>query len=189
MSRIFRTAGPSTIDEQRREDAEHHRDQHLDRRLLRPLLGQLTALDAHLVGLGAQHAADRHAERVGLEDGEHERADLGDVGPGLQGSHGVGPRRAGSHLAEHAAELVGQRARHRGDRAVERLLEAEAGLDADREQVEDVGQLVAQLVLALLDPAVEHGVGAEDADQREQAGLRRVRDARRGPGDQDEARR
>ena len=40
-------------------------------------------------------------------------------------------------------------------RAVERLLEAEAGLDRDDEQVEDVGQLARDLVLALLDLAVE----------------------------------
>ena len=46
-------------------------------------------------------------------------------------------------LAEHAGELVGQRPGHRGDGAVERLLEAEAGLDADDEQVEHVGQLHA----------------------------------------------
>ena len=51
---------------------------------------------------------------------------------------------------------------HRGDGAVERLLEAETGLDADGEQVEDVGELLLELVLALLDPAVEPGVGAEE---------------------------
>ena len=100
-------------DEQRREDAEHHRDEHLHRRLLRLLLGQLAALDPHLVGLGPQHPADRHAERVGLEDGEHERAHLGHVGALVEGPHGVGPAGAGPDLAEHAGELLGQRARAR----------------------------------------------------------------------------
>src|SRR4051795_4627927 len=47
-------------DEQRREDAEHHRDEHLDRRLLRPLLSELTALDPHLVGLRPEDTADRN---------------------------------------------------------------------------------------------------------------------------------
>ena len=37
-------------------------------------------LDAHLLGLGPQHPTDRHTEGVGLQDGEHERADLGHVG-------------------------------------------------------------------------------------------------------------
>ena len=157
---------PEDDDEQRREDAEHHRDQHLHRRLLGLLLGQLAALDAHLVGLGPQHPADRHAEGVGLEDGEHERPELGDVGAGVEGAHGVGPAGAGPHLAEHAGELVGERPGHGGDGAVERLLEAEAGLDADDEQVEDVGQLGADLVLPLLDLAVEDGVGADDEQRR-----------------------
>src|SRR5690349_4977130 len=58
--------------EQRREHAEHHGDQHLHRGLLRLLLRQLTTLDAHLVGLGPEDPTDRHAEGVGLEDGEDE---------------------------------------------------------------------------------------------------------------------
>ena len=66
-------------------------------------------------------------------------------------------------------ELVGERTGHGGDRAVERLLEAEAGLDADHEQVEDVGQLDLDLVLPLVDPAVEDGVGSEDQQRRRSA--------------------
>ena len=38
-----------------------------------------------------------------------------------------------------------ERAGHGGDGAVERLLEAEAGLDADGEQVEDVGELALRI--------------------------------------------
>ena len=86
-------------------------------------------------------AADRDAEGVGLEDGEHERPHLGHVDALVERPHGVGAAGAGPDLAQHAGELVGQRAGHRRDRAVERLLEAEAGLDRDGEQVEDVGQL------------------------------------------------
>src|SRR5438067_1856786 len=72
--------GPDDDDEERGEDAEHHGNEHLHRCLLRLLLRELTALDAHLVGLGAEHAPDRDTEGVGLEDGEHERAHLGYVG-------------------------------------------------------------------------------------------------------------
>ena len=67
--------------------------------------------------------------------------------------------RTDADLVQHAPELVGQRAGHRGAGAVERLLEAEAGLDRDHEQVEDVGQLARDLLLALLDLAVEEHVG------------------------------
>src|SRR5690554_5974841 len=66
--------------EQGREDAEHHRHHHLDRCLHGPLLGELTALDAHLVGLRSKDPPDRHAEGVGLEDRHDERAQLGHVG-------------------------------------------------------------------------------------------------------------
>ena len=86
----------------------------------------------------------------------------------VDGPHGVGPAGTGPDLAQHAGELVGQRAGHGGDGAVERLLEAETGLDADGEQVEHVGQLDPDLVLALLDLAVEDGVGTDDQAQRQQ---------------------
>ena len=75
--------------------------------------------------------------------------------------HRLGARRAGADLAEHAGELVLQRTGHGHDRAVERLLETETGLDADHEQVEHVGQLPADLLLTLGDAAVEHRVGTK----------------------------
>src|SRR3954463_575989 len=43
--------GPDDDDEQGREDAEHHREEHLHRSLQGLLLRQLPALDAHFVGL------------------------------------------------------------------------------------------------------------------------------------------
>ena len=68
-------------------------------------------------------------------------AQLGHVAALGHRAQRVGTGRTDADLVQHAPELVGQRAGHRGARAVERLLEAEAGLDRDHEQVEDVGQL------------------------------------------------
>src|SRR5690606_26717404 len=48
------------------------------------------------------------------------------------------------------------------------LLEAEAGLDGDGEQVEHVGQPAADVALAGLDPAVQAGVGPEDEQEQEE---------------------
>ena len=59
-------------------------------------------------------------------------------------------------------------------RAVDGLLEAEAGLDADGQEVEDVRQLALHGLLALLHPAVQHRVGPE--------GQRRGAEAQAGPG-------
>ena len=61
-----------------------------------------------------------------------------------------------------------------GDRAVERLLEAEAGLDADGEQVEDVGQLDADLVLPLGHPPVEDRLRSQERRQPPAARRRRT---------------
>ena len=103
----------------------------------------------------------------------------------VDGPHGVGPAGAGADLAEHAGELVGERAGHRGDRAVERLLEAEAGLDADDEQVEDVGQLRSGSACCRSSTLrLRIGVGAEDAgstsEQAERAELQHAGRAERG---------
>ncbi len=61
-----------------------------------------------------------------------------------------------------------ERAGHRRHRAVEGLLETETGLDADRQQVEHVGQLHLHGVLALLDASGQHGVGTDEQGEREQ---------------------
>ena len=76
---------------------------------------------------------------------------------------GVGTARSGPHLTEHAGEFLGQGPRHHGDGAGQGLLESQAGLDADGQQVEDVGQLPAHGQLALGHHAVEPGVGADEA--------------------------
>ena len=76
---MFRIAGPSSDDEHRREDEEDGREDHLDRRLHRLLLGGGLAADARVGGLDAQDAAERDAELVGLDDGADERGQLGRV--------------------------------------------------------------------------------------------------------------
>src|SRR6185437_5236382 len=119
--------------EDRGEDAEHEGEQHLDRRLLRLLLGHEATLDAHLVGLRSQEPGDGHTEGVGLQHGEDEAPQLGHVTAVRHGAQRVGPGRTDADLVQHPAELVGERAGHRGAGAVERLLEAEAGLDRDDE--------------------------------------------------------
>ena len=139
---------PEHHDEHRREDAQHEREEHLDRCLLRELLRGEPATDAHLVGLRAQDAGDRHTERVGLQHREDERTQLGDLGALVEGAQRVGAARADPGLLQHAAELLRQRARHRSRRAVDGLLETETGFDRDHEQVEDVGQPPRDLLLA-----------------------------------------
>src|SRR5438445_5515530 len=62
---------PEEHDEQRREDAADHREEHLQRRLLTLLLGTLTALSADLLRLDAEHVGDADAELLRLDDRLH----------------------------------------------------------------------------------------------------------------------
>ena len=96
----------------------------------------------------AQDAGDRHTERVGLQHREDERAEVVDLGALVEGAQRVGAARAHAGLLQHAARLFRQRPGHRGRGALERLLETEAGLDRDHEQVERVGQAALDLLAA-----------------------------------------
>ena len=58
--------GPEDDDEDHREDAQQHGEDHLDGDLLSLLLGQLPTHDPHLPRLLAQHPRDGHAQPVGL---------------------------------------------------------------------------------------------------------------------------
>src|SRR4029079_13087546 len=68
-------------DEQRREDAPDEREQHLDRRLRRLLLGALPALDAELLPRDLDHLRDRDAQLLGLDDRADEARQRRALGP------------------------------------------------------------------------------------------------------------
>ncbi len=99
---------------------------------------------------------------VGLEDGEHEPLHLGHTESFVHGDHGISTAGSGSGLPQHAGELVRQCTRDRLDDPVQRLFEAQARLDADRQQVEHVGQGPLHGLLTSLDLAVQGGIGAQD---------------------------
>ena len=74
-------AGPKKHDEQRREDAEHQGEHQLHRCGECLLLGPLTPLDPHLVGLDPEHPGDGDTEGLSLDHGQDEGAKLVEVGP------------------------------------------------------------------------------------------------------------
>ena len=77
--------------EHRREDAEDERKDQLDRGLGRRLLGPLTPLGAHGVGVDPQRLRNRSAEPVGLDQHGHQRADV--LEPGAVGQVAQAPLR------------------------------------------------------------------------------------------------
>src|SRR5436309_14585321 len=161
--------------EQRREDAPDEREQHLDRRLCGLLLGALPALDAELLRLDLEHLRDRDAELLGLDDRADEVREGLDLGPRDDVAQRLAPDLADPHFGEGAAELVDQGALHLLDDLAQRGVEAEAGADRDREQVEGVWDLEQDALLASLDSAPEPELRADvpdaGADEGEQQAL------------------
>ena len=167
--------GAEDDQEHRREDEDHGREEHLDRRLHRLLLGGGLAAQARVGGLHAQDPAERDAELVGLDHRAHEGGDLRRRHALGQLLQRVVARLADADLAERERELVDERALHVLGQLRERAVEAEAGLDRDREQVERVRQLRADGLAARAHSHRHEGVREEEAeDPRE----RREQDAR-----------
>ncbi len=121
------------------------REEHLDRRLHRLLLGGSLPLQARVGRLDAQDAPERDAELVGLDDRAHECSRP----PACRRAAAIffsasGATLADPHLAECELELLESGPCHVLGQLRDRAVEAEAGLDAHREQVERIGQLPAR---------------------------------------------
>ena len=159
-------AGPEDDDEHRREDAADEREEHLDRRLGCHLLRALAALDAQLLGLDLEDARDRDAELLGLDDRADEARERGHLHARDHLAQGVAPGLADADLRERAPELVGERPVRLLDDLAERGVEAEAGLDRDRQQVERVRDRQEDRLLALPDPPREPVVRHEEAEDQ-----------------------
>ena len=130
------------------------------------LLGALAALDAELLRLDLEHLRDRHTELLGLDDRADEVRQRRDLGPRDDVAQRLAARLADADLGQRPAELVGQRALELLDDLAERGVEAEAGPDGDRQQVERVRDLEQDRVLALLDAAAEPELRDRVAEQQ-----------------------
>ena len=90
----------------------------------------------------------------------------GDLGARDDVAQRLAARLADPDLGQRPAELVRQRALELLDDLAERGVEAEAGADGDRQQVEGVRDLEQDHLLALLDPAAEPELGDGVAEQQ-----------------------
>ena len=73
-------------------------------------------------------------------------------------------------LLEHPGELLREHPGHVLDHLGDRGVQRQAGLDADRQEVEGVGQGAQDLALPVLDAAVHDRVGRDEAGEGEQGG-------------------
>jgi hypothetical protein len=164
--------GSEQNDPQRREDAAHHGEHHLQGRLRGFLLRALAALAPHLVRLDAEDLADAGAELLRLDDRLDEVVKV--IHPALTPHlvHGLQARAAEAYLSEDLGEHVRQRVlvfvRHPSEGGIE----TKPGVNRDHEEVHRVRKALLDLratpVDLLLQP--EHRqVVAEDHAKREAA--------------------
>ncbi len=132
---------PEDDHEHRREDEQHGREEHLDRRLGGLFLGRGLALEAAVRGLHAQDTAERDAELVGLDERAHEGGDLARIQALSELLERLGTARADAHLAQHQLELLDQRPMHVLGQLADRRVEREPGLNRNGQQIERVGKL------------------------------------------------
>src|SRR6266540_3704033 len=130
---------PEDDEEHRREDEEDGREEHLDRGLHRSLLGRCLAPQPCVRGLDAKNPAERRTELIGLNQRAGERRELLCVHALGKALERLRTALADAHLRQSQAELLGERPFHVLVDLGQRRIEAESGLDADREQVERVG--------------------------------------------------
>jgi hypothetical protein len=154
-------------DEEGREDAAGHREEHLQGGLLAGLLGPLAAAAPDLLGLDAQHVGD--PDTPSCSDWMIAWMKLFSSSTLLRLAMSSMRLEAGAtqaDLVEHLVELGGQGIAVLVADATERRVEAEAGLDADGEQVECGGQREQDLLLPAANPAGEDGVREQVADDK-----------------------
>src|ERR1700730_16007262 len=156
--------------EQSREDAADHREEHFQRRLRGLLLRSLTAAAPHLFRLDAEHFRDTDAELLGLDQRLDEGVQLLDAGAAAHVVERLQPRPAEPDLVEDLGELVGERVLELFREASDGGVETKACLDRDGQQVERVWQRQAQLFLPALDLVVEPDVGEEAPQDEADAG-------------------
>ncbi len=142
------------------------REQHLDRRLGRHLLGALAALDAELLGLDLEHLGDRDAELLGLDDRADEVGQRHDFRARDDVTQRIAPRLADPDLRQRPSELVRQRALELLDDLAQRGVEAESGPDRDGQQVQGVRDHQQDGLLARLGLAAEPELGRDVAEDR-----------------------
>ena len=160
-------AGPIVTTQIAGKMQNDEREDHLDAGLRRRFFGALAALGPQRLGVHAQRLRDARAELVGLNQHRDERAEVVDAGAIGEVAQRLGAGLAGAQLEVDEPQLVGEiriRERQLAADALQRLIEAEPGFDADDQQVERIGERQPDAVRAALGQPREHHAGQDVAD-------------------------
>src|SRR5439155_18039940 len=120
---------PHQDDEQGREDAADHGEEHFQRGLRGLLLGTLTATAPHLFRLDAEHLGDADAELLGLDQRLDEGVQLLDAGAAAHVIERLQSRPTEADLVEHLRELVREGVLELFRQPADAGVEAQTGLD------------------------------------------------------------
>lgn len=153
------------------EDQQNHRDHHFDGCLVRFFLGALAAFDAHLVGLHAQDFRQADTELVGLNDGGGEAGYVWHLDAVGHIAQGFTANLAELDFTQYAPEGNGEVVIPLLIHFAHRLVEAQTGFHADRQQVKRIGQRLEDAILATGDLAAQEHDGQKVAQQGGNRGI------------------
>ena len=142
------------------------REEHLDRRLLRALLGVGAAALAELDREVPHDLAGRDAHRLALGDRAREHPHAGRVDAAEEVLERLDEREAHVLLLQRQAHLAGERLLDLRRGEPQRLREAEACLERHDDEVDQVGQVLLDLVAALAALRVDEHRRDEPAEDR-----------------------
>src|SRR6185312_3112454 len=149
---------PHHGDEQRRQNEEHQRKQHLERRGRRLLLNRLAPLHAQRLGVDFQHVTNARSPLLALDHRGDERPHLFHSRAVVQSAERLLPRHSRIGLPVHNVELVGELGMHVANVArntQQRGVQTDTRLDAHHHEVERVGDAVPDRLLAMKDTIAE----------------------------------
>ncbi len=135
---------------------------------MRQLLRPLPAPEPHLIRLHADHVPQAHPHLLGLDEGVHDGLHLRQVHPLGKGGEGIAPRRPHRHIAQDAAQFLGDGSLHLLRHLPEGGVDTQAGLHGGREQVDGVGECLQDALLALARAVVQPGLRQVQPQQARQ---------------------
>lgn len=140
----------------------------------------MAATFADVVGLVLESLAHARAEAFGLDDGGHEKRDILEAAAVREGAHGGAAHDAHADIFLQAAAFVDEGAFHASRDLGEGGVEGKAGLHADAEQIEYLGQLAFDLFLSAVNGCIEENNGHQAAEKAQQEDHHGFLDGRKG---------
>src|SRR5579871_273700 len=154
-------------EDNRRQNKNHQRGNHLDRSLCSLLFGALPAFRAEGIGMHAEGLGNAGAEAIGLDQCTHKRTDVVNPSSIDKVAQGFRTRLTGAQFEIDEVEFITQ-VRVRVVKILanphECLIKSEAGFDANHGEVKGVGKSEAYPILTVPDHALQDESRQDEAE-------------------------